>query len=166
MDVKRKVVESQKKIIGALAQCETRIGSLYEKYASCFPAMKTMWLSLAAAEKTHADMLRTMNRILDKGNIFYNLGKFSDEAIQPIVTLVDDALKKTGHSGLTFSEAISTALRIETSIVDSHFYDVVASDAPEFRIIAERLSADTKTHVDTIRNHFQKDVQNQTQGSL
>ena len=38
--------------------------------------------------------------------------------------------------------------------MDSHFYDVVSSDAPEFKIIAERLSADTQKHVELIRNHF------------
>jgi len=159
MDVKNKVIESQRKIIDELADCETQIGSIYRKYAVRFPEMKTLWLGLADAEKTHFDLLKTMHRILDKGSIFYNLGKFDDQTFVQIKSLIDESLKNADNPGLTSSDAISTAFKIETSVIDSHFYDVVSSDAPEFKIIAQRLSVDTKKHVETIRNYFHKDIQ-------
>ncbi|MDD4869724.1 MAG: hypothetical protein PHR77_04125 [Kiritimatiellae bacterium] len=156
MDIKNKVIESQRKIIDALADCEIHIGSLYEKYAVKFPEMKTQWLGLANAEKTHYDLLKTMHRILDKGSIFYNLGKFGDKALLQMESLINESLKNADNPGLTSGDAISTAFKIETSVIDSHFYDVISSDAPEFKIIAQRLSADTKKHVEAIRNHFEQ----------
>ena len=154
MDVKTKVLESQRKIIDSLAGCELHIGLLYEKYASLFPAMNKSWLGLADAEKTHSNLLKTMHHILDKGSIFHNLGKFNDEVIQSMIDLLDESLKKVNDPNFTSSDAINTALKIESSIMDSHFYDVVSSDAPEFKIIAERLSSDTKKHVQAVRSHF------------
>lgn len=154
MDIKDKVVESQRKIIDALAACELHIGSLYEKYASLFPGMEAQWRGLAAAEKTHADLLKTLHRILDKGRLFFNIGKFDDRTLQPVVSLVETSLKKADTPGFTADEAVATALQIEASILDAHFYDLVSSDAPEFKIIAERLSSDTRKHVAAIRDRF------------
>jgi len=156
MDVKNKIVQSQKKIIDALSGCESNISLLYAKYAVKFPEMQKQWSDLSKAEKMHANLLQTMHRILDRGIIFLNLGKFSDEAIQPMVALIEDSIKKADAPTLSRNDAISTALRIESSIMDSHFYDIVNSDAPEFKIIAERLSADTKKHVDMVRNNLEQ----------
>ncbi len=156
MDVKNKIIQSQKKIMDALVECESHIGQLYEKYAERFPEMRVQWSELACAEKVHANLLQTMHRILEKGSIFRNLGKFSDQAIQPMLELIEDSLKKADSPDLTQKEAVAIALKIESSLLDSHFYDVVASDAPEFKIIAERLSADTRKHVDLIRRHFEE----------
>ena len=156
MDTKAKIIESQKRILDSLVDCETQVGKLYEMYAARFPSMKDQWLGLSGQEKVHANLLKTMHRFLDKGNTFYNLGKFDPAAIQPIVAIVLEAQAKVNDETLTSSEAISKALAIETSILDSHFYDVVTTEAPEFKIIAERLSADTKKHVDSIRHAFQQ----------
>lgn len=154
MDIKNKVVESQRKIIDSLAECELQIGKLYEKYAVRFPEIKTLWLCMATAEMTHHDLLKTMHNILNRGKLFYNLGKFSDEAIQPMITLIKDSQKNADLPDLKAAEAIATALKIESSLMDSHFYDVVSSDAPEFQIIAKRLSSDTGKHVEMVRSHF------------
>jgi len=158
MEVKNKIIEAQRKIIDALAGCENNIGLLYEKYASRFPEMKQQWSSLSKAEKMHANLLKTMHRILDKGSVFYNLGKFSDVAIQPMITIINSALKEADAPDLTSDDAITAALKIESSIMDAHFYDIVASDAPEFRIIAERLSGETKQHAELIRKHFEQNI--------
>lgn len=155
MDIKVKVINAQRKIIDSLAACEIRIGALYEKYAALFPEMNAKWLSLADTERVHSDLLKTLHRILDKGNTFYNLGRFTEQAIQPMVSLIDNSHKDADRMKLSSIEAITTALQIESSILNSHFYDVVASDAPEFRIIAARLAADTKQHADDIRSYFQ-----------
>ena len=93
MDIKNKVIESQKQIIDSLAECELQICHLYQKFAARFPEMKNQWLGLAAAEQTHHNLLKTMHSILKKGNLFYNLGKFSDEAIQLMIVLIRDSLK-------------------------------------------------------------------------
>ena len=166
MSIKDKVIESQRKIIDSLSDCEIHISSLYKRYAERFPETKTKWLDLADTEKTHSDLLKTMHRILNKGSIFYNLGKFDKETLQRVESLINESLKNADNPGLTFNEAISTAFKIETSVVDSHFYDVVKSDAPEFKLLAERLSADTREHVEVIRNRFHKEMKTTSSSAL
>jgi hypothetical protein len=154
MDAKSTVIRSQRKIIDELAGCEARIGLLYEQYATRFPDMEPHWRGLAEDEMTHSALLKTMHRILDKGSLFFDLGKFSSGALPAINALLDRAMERAKTRSFAPDEALSTAFEIETSLIDSHFYDVVTSDAPEFRIIAARLSKDTKEHAASIRDDF------------
>ncbi len=156
MDIKEKVIESQRKIIDDLAECEVHVGMLYDKYAAIFPAMKTEWSGLATAEKTHADMLKSMHRILDKKSLFFNLGKFGKEATSQLLDFINEAIKSADKPGFTMQDAVNAALKIETSIIDAHFYDIVTSDAPEFKIIADRLTADTKKHIKAINEYLSR----------
>jgi len=71
------------KIIDELAEFEVRVGLLYDKYAEIFPEISVQWLALAEAERVHSILLKSMHRLLDKGNLFFNLGKFSKEAMLP-----------------------------------------------------------------------------------
>ena len=161
MELRDTIVESQRKIIDALADCELHISLLYTKYAECFPETMTNWLGLAAEEKTHSNLLRSMHRILDKGRIFYNLGKFDSNALKEMDRLINNSLKEANNPAITYSDVISAAFKIETSIIESKFYDVVASDAPEFKIIAQRLTEDTKRHVELVRSRFHTEINTQ-----
>ena len=105
---------------------------------------------LAEAEKSHYNLLKTMHSILDKGSVFINLGRFGGEALEAMIGSVDEAIKKADEDSFERSDAVAVALKIETSLIDSHFYDVVSTDAPEFKIIAGRLSSEIKKHVDLI----------------
>lgn len=154
MDVKDKIIESQRKIIDDLAECEESISLLYQKYAARFPAMRSQWESLVEAEHTHAKLLKSMHRILDKGSIFFNIGKFNKDMMEPVHKVIEDALAAAEKPDLTQQDATKSALSIESSLLDAHFYDKVTSDAPEFKIIAERLSKETKKHVEVIRSNF------------
>jgi len=154
MDTRTKIIESQKRIIDNLAECETLIGQLYGAYAGRFPAMKEFWTKLSKTEASHARLLRTMHRILDKGSLFYNLGKFDDKEIQHVKAITSEGLQHAIDRAFTPKKALSTALAIESSLLDAHFYDVVKSEASEFKIIAQRLSSDTRKHLESIRHAF------------
>ena len=157
MDTKTKIIESQNKILDALSACETSIGLLYDKYAKRFFGTSTFWTALAEAERTHAHLLDTMHRFLDKGCLFYNLGKLNADEIKPIMTFIEESLKEADDKSLTLKNALSNALRIESSLLDAHFYDIVKSDASEFAIIAQRLSSETSKHLDSIRQVFNQE---------
>ncbi len=159
MELKNKIIEAQKKIVETLTECEINIGRLYEKYAARFPEAKDLWSTLSKVEETHANLLKTMHRIFDKGNIFYNLGKFGDAAIQPTIDLINRSLKEADAPGFKAADAMKTGLKIESSLIDAHFYDIVDSDAPEFKIIAARLSSETKHHAELIRHYFEKHIE-------
>ena len=156
MDIRTKVREAQRRILDHLAQCEEAIATLYDAYGRSFPEMAAFWNSLSAEEHAHVRLLKSLHKQLDKGNVFYNLGRFDTQIIDAYITKAraEQAALKTGT--VSASQAVSVALLLETSLVDAHFYDIVTSDAPEFTVIADHLSKATRRHIALVRERLVK----------
>jgi hypothetical protein len=48
------------------------------------------------------------------------------------------------------------ALKIESSLIESRFYDKVESEAPGFAMVAELLSDQTGKHLANIRSEYRR----------
>lgn len=154
MDTKKVVMEAQGKIIDSLVTCEESIALLYSQYAIILKEMEPFWSHLAQEETKHAAMLNSLHRILERGHIFYNIGKFDETSVKAIIDRIKSEVAMAEKKMISKMTAIETALHIETSLIDGHFYDTVKSDAPEFRHIAERLASDTKKHIKAIEEQI------------
>ena len=150
-DIKNKVIQAQKEIINQLVDCETSIEELYTLYSESIPELHDFFHDLAIKEKMHAALLKSMHRYLQKGELFHNIGRFKTESIKGFMDNVNEAIKHARKFSVRPEYAIETALSIESSFVDAHFYDIVESDAPEFQHVAKRLSKDTKEHVKSVQ---------------
>ncbi len=154
MDVKAKVRESQRVLINHLAHFEASIAELYDEYGRSFPGRADFWQSLSQEERTHARFLNSLHTLLDKGDLFYNLDTFDVQTVNARLAEVETELAVVRGEPISFSHALETALSIEKSIMDGHFYDVAKSYAPEFAIIADHLSKDTKIHLVRIQDLY------------
>jgi hypothetical protein len=123
---------------------EELVGDLYKRYAVRFPEQGPAWRQLAREEQTHAGALGAIRKMLDAGH-------FESEIIDQEVSDVRRALKRADHSELRLDEAVKTARHIESSIIESKFYDVVTCKAPDFERIAARLRDDTARHLEKLR---------------
>lgn len=154
MDTKARVRDAQTKIIDRLAESESAVGDLYKAYRDLDPEMAPFWQALVQEEEMHARLLTSMHTFLEKGNIFFNLGRFDLDSLETFLAFVAKERAAAEERVLSRSQMVGVALNVETSIQDSGFYDLVKSDAPAFRHIAEKLSTDTKVHVQKIRDLF------------
>lgn len=152
MTIKDSIIEAQTAIINNLALCEDTIAALYATYASAIPTMAGFWRELSKKERVHADLLRSMHKQLANGHIFQNIGRFDPASIEAFLSKLNTAISRATHAAISEEEGIETALGIESSVLDAHFYDIVRSDAPEYRFIADRLSTDTHSHVQLVRD--------------
>jgi len=153
------VKASQAAILQSLAEYELTISSLYRNFAGNFADMAEAWNELAEEELAHSRLLSGLIRILDNGHIFYNIGRFSASTISSATLCVSRQVDRA-RKHLTYeAEAIAAALSIEASMIDAHFYDIVSSDAPEYRIIAARLASDTKGHVRRLQQRHSEYLQ-------
>lgn len=151
MDTKDKIINAQKEILDKLAICEEAIATLYATYSRTIPEMNDFWLDLSKKETAHARLLKTMHKQLDAGNIFQNIGRFSLASLNDFLTKITAANNLAENNKVTSLHAIETALSIETSVLDAHFYDIVKSDSAEFKVIADRLSSDTHDHAKSVQ---------------
>jgi len=155
-DIQVKVVEAQRKIIDDLARCEEAICRLYALYSEKLPDLADFWSDLSEKESVHAKLLRSMHKQIDKGEIFHNIGRFDQRSISSFLAKLDEAADFANTQPITPMESIETALAIESSVLDAHFYDIVKSDAKEYKILAGRLSEDTHAHVKSVQTKMRE----------
>ena len=151
MAISDKIISAQRRIIERLIEWEELVGALYKRYAVRFPEQGPAWRQLAREEQTHAGALGAIRKMLDAGHHLEGVGEFESEIIEQEVGEVRRALKRADHAELKLDEAVSTARLIESSIIESKFYDVVTCSAPEFERIAKRLRDDTVRHIEKLR---------------
>lgn len=145
--MKAKIAMFQRSILNGLTNLETRIGVLYKRYDALFPSEFSMWGSMANEEMTHARMLVSLNKELDEGHLFWNIGLFGEEAIAEQAAGVDAALKRAHDFNVTEHEALDVAIAIEKSLLERHFYTTVKCDSKVFPHIAAALVKATEGHI-------------------
>lgn len=151
MPVKTKLKDAQKKIIDYLVLCEESIAALYEIYSEKVPEYREFWQEISAEEIVHAGLLATMYGLLEKGHIFYGIGRFDKNLVFGFLTKVGEEIAFARENPVSALHAMQMAVFIETSVLEAHFYEVITSDAAEFRFVAERLADDTHNHVQIVQ---------------
>lgn len=163
MEIKDQVIQAQSKIIDRLTLCEEAISELYALYSTLFPGQKEFWAELSHEEQTHANLLQSMHGKLDNGMIFHNIGRFDVAGIESFLITVNKAIADAKEKSVTPLQGIQMGILIESSLLESHFYDIVKADDEVFTAIAGRLSEDTQKHVKTVQNkliELQSDLSN------
>ena len=141
-----KITKSQKRIINRLVDCEESLSNLYHSCAEKFPDMSLLWRKLSRQERGHANMLKGLLKLVDRGYIIRNLGKLDAVSIDVLQNVIASAREKLENNYLGSREALAIALGCENSIIDAHLYDVAKCDAPEFRLVGSALSRETASH--------------------
>ncbi len=149
-----KVTPFQRKILSELADLEIRISLLYKAYEALFPAAASFWGDMAKEEVRHAAMLLSLNKDLDEGHVFWNIGQFNEAVIKEQRDLIDAELKRTHDYNVTVHDALDAAIRIENSLLESHFYSTVKSSSTAFPHIAKALTIATQTHLRKLQAHI------------
>jgi len=147
MGLRDKVRDSQLEIVNALEEWELAAARLYERYEECLPEMAPFWQAIAKEEHRHASMVHVLRKELDKGHIFYEIGRFGVEDIQDRVDAVETLREAADPDSLTPQQALAYALAVESSLWASRFYEVVRSDDPSFKHIAEVFTKEIKDHI-------------------
>ena len=146
-DIKEQVTIAQAKVLDLAVTLEETSSYLYTTYSKRAPEMKELWEKLAAEERQHAHLLRTLEHMLEKGTVFYNVGRFRTKDLQKDIDFIMNAETKAQHEDLSLLDLIMTASLVEKMMLECSFYQTVDSDSPEYKIIAERLVEHTKEHI-------------------
>jgi len=146
-DPKAAIKTAQAAILAALMTLEEAAGSLYNTYAELLPDSSSLWSALAAEEFTHAKMLHGLEDMLEKGALFTHMGQFGISSIKQGIDEILNAESRAQRDGISYNDAMLTALRTESYMAECEFYKTVESDAPEFKYIANRLMDLTQAHI-------------------
>ena len=150
--MKDRIIRAQRQILNDLAAHESMIGELYDMYATMHPQNSSLWSALAKEEREHASMLISLNKLLDNGSLFWNLGEFANANVAEQLAVIHTAANRARNSKPSESECIETAVQIEASLLDSKFYSVVTSEAKDFTYVCQALSKATEKHLQQLKD--------------
>lgn len=151
MDVNKRLVEAQCDILDFAIRREARTARLYVSFAQKFADKSELWSSLAEDEKRHADILRSMRTLIEQGHILWKLGRLKEEVLVEEKKVVESIEALLSSESIDHANALKAAIRIENSLFDSRFYDIVNCDLPEFKKVADELRHEEGVHLDRLR---------------
>lgn len=154
MSIKTEIKDSQRDLVDQLAQCELLLAELYATYADSFAETAPFWLSLSREERTHERFLKSLHKLLDAGEMFYNLGRFNEQAMLTFTKELKSSLALAQQKTISQAKAFETALFLENSVIDGHFYDLAKNDAHGFAVVADHLAKDTDRHRKQLQDKF------------
>lgn len=147
-----KIRAGQKQILEQLAGYEDALAELYAAFAKHLPAHSDLWSRMSAEELSHGRMLRGLEKMLERGFLFYNIGRFDLKLIEEAILKLQEVRKTAKSDGISIRNACTIASEAEASVLDGQFFKIVESDSPEFQIIAKHLAAATEKHALQVRN--------------
>ena len=130
-----------------LASNEEVVGRLYQACAKKYPECEDFWTGLAVDEKTHADWIRQLAGQVGEGRIHIEPGRFKKEAIESFGKYVQEEISRIKGSDLPLITALSIALDIEKSVMESNFFEIFATDSEELKHVLHDLAEATEEHV-------------------
>jgi len=148
--------ESQINIINLLSEHEKAIGELYGAYANKFPEHNNFWLGLVKEEMEHSGWLSNLTEKIKEGHVYFNQGRFAEEAIKTSLAEVKRQINKTGGE-LSLIEALSTSCYFETALIEKKYFEVFEGDSVELKHTLIKLSDATKNHQNKIKEFLDKE---------
>jgi len=138
-------------IIEMLAKNEEAVSQLYSAYADRFPEYRDFWSDLAVEEIDHANELRKLCGIAGEGSLHIREGRFNTTAIGNFSSYVKRESEPDRVKSSSLINALSVALSIEESMIEHKFFDVFEADSVEIRHVLLKLAADTRSHLEQVR---------------
>lgn len=135
---------------------ENTISELYAAYADRFADHRKYWLSLAHEETEHADEIRKLLPLADKGSRVLNTAGFKPAAVNTSITYLRDQIRQSRGGFVTLKDALSTALDLEKAMIERKFFDILDTPSPEAQSVLITLTDGTQKHIETIESEWQK----------
>lgn len=139
-----------------LIEHENTISELYAAYADRFAEQRKYWLELAHEETEHADEIRKLVPLADRGNRFLNTTGFKPAAVRTSISYLRDQISHARKGFVSLRDALSTALDIEKAMIERKFFDIFETPAPEVQSVLLTLTEGTQKHIETIEAEWQK----------
>jgi hypothetical protein len=137
-------------ILKKLIENEIIIAELYLIYARQDQKNQKFWTDLANEEYQHARMIEELSKRKDL-SISMMKDRFTPEVFNISFLFLEEKKDQAEKEKLTFKEALSIALDIETGMLEREYFKIFEGDSQEFQKILAILDELTQKHCNKIR---------------
>lgn len=137
-------------LIQPLIKYELSIATLYETFASVLPESKNTWMAFADEERLHAQWINGLYTHLKNGKISPEQTKFTVQSVKTAIYYIETQVAKAQKEKIDLKQALTIAVNIENSLLESAIFRVFKLNIPEAQKIRLRLIEATKSHIDRL----------------
>ena len=137
-------------ILKMMVDNETAIAELYRIYAQQHKKHQKFWNDLAREEIQHARLIEKLSKREDV-SISQTNDRFTPEVFRISFQYLEEKREQAAKETLSFKEALSIALDIETGMLERGYLNVFEGDSQEFQMMLKTLDIETQEHCNRIR---------------
>ena len=145
--------EQKINVIERLKKHEEGMMELYKIYAEKFPDYKEFWTELVAEEQGHVDYINKIVLTAEK----IDPARFDVHAIQTSIFHIKDHINMAQTEDITIEQALKTALTIETTPIESKYYEITRDYSDEIIKIFNIIKKDFKEHKEKIEKALENE---------
>ena len=138
-------------ILESLARNEEGIAELYGVYAGELPQYKEFWLGLVKEENAHAGWIRKLASSVEGGDTGINEGRFKEAALETYHKYLEGEMGRAKKQDISQKDALTTALYIEKSLIESRFFDIFPCYSGELKKVLKDLKEATEQHIERVQ---------------
>ncbi len=142
--------QENKDILKMMVDNETAISEIYRIYAQRYKKQEKFWNDLAREEIQHARLIEKLSKSKDV-SISNIKERFTPEVFKISFRYLEEKKEQAAKETLSFKEALSIALDIETGMLERGYLSVFQGDSPKFQMMLETLDMATQEHCNKIR---------------
>jgi len=147
--------QRSRKILEMLAANEEAVARLYRMYADIFPKLRDFWSELAEEEIYHCRLIQKLWTSKDD-HVEINEDRFDTVLFLTSSNFLKEKLAQATVEEISIEDALSTALDIETGMLERGYFEVFEGNSSEFRKTMHALAAATIKHTNKIREKLAK----------
>lgn len=141
-----KIAKDPDALLELLAEHERAIARLYRAYASRFEEHAEFWSNLADEEIKHSACLNKLKILSREDDTFVIVERFSVDAIRFSIRYIEELVERAGQPDFEFINAFSLATKLEESLLEKNFFEVLSGDSQEVQEVLEFLTNETERH--------------------
>ena len=134
-------------LIQLLQIYELSVAELYENFAAIFPSSKKTWLAYAKEERIHSKWISALHSRLKKEKISFEQTKITVQSTRIAIDFIEKQIAKVKKSEIDLKQAVTIAVDIEKSLLESAFFNIFKLSSPKTINIQSRLVEATKIHI-------------------
>ncbi len=142
--------------IRKIMEHEEALQILYSCFASAFPKYREFWEQIAQEELRHKQMTLVLDQKTKTGEFGFRRPDYLYSNLVDSIQFVTNIIQRVETKGITMREALATAVKAESNMLESKYMEVIHEDSESAKRILGILRQDTESHLKKIKKEAGK----------
>jgi len=145
--------------LAALGDFERALGDMYATCATIWNDDAPFWTRFVEAEGRHAEMMGRIAGLVSSDPASFEPARpLTAAATRAQVEYIKERTRKFADGSTAPRTALLVAAELERSVLEQRFYELVATDDPEYRSLVKTIVGETEKHTRWLDERLKADA--------